>query len=57
MLRRWFAPSIWGSTIFPRNPLISTYKRRPHLPHFNNTLERKSTKEVEEQHHSNGLRP
>jgi hypothetical protein len=40
-----------------KDPLISTYKRRPHPPHFNNTQERKSTKEVEEQHHSNGLRP
>jgi hypothetical protein len=26
--KRWFPTCIWGSSTFPRTPLLSTYKRR-----------------------------
>jgi len=41
---------------FLNDSLLSTYKRKP-LPSSLKTHKRKSTKEVEEKHHSNGLRP
>ena len=41
----------------PNAPLLSTYKRRLPSPHFNNTQEKKSTKEQEQEHHSMGLGP
>jgi hypothetical protein len=41
MLRRRFAPSIWEWD-YSKEPLLSTYKRRPHPPHFNYTLRAKS---------------
>jgi hypothetical protein len=46
-----------GMGLFQRAPSSSPIKGGHIPPHFNNTQERKSTKEVEEKHHSNGLRP
>jgi hypothetical protein len=46
-----------GIGLFQRVPSSSPIKGGHVPPYFNNTQERKSTKEVEEQHHSNGLRP
>ena len=40
-----------------KDPAPFTYERRLAPPHLNTTHKRKSNKEVEEQHHSNGLRP
>jgi hypothetical protein len=46
-----------GMGLFQRDPSSSPIKGG-HIPsHFNNIQERKSTKEVEQQHHSNELRP
>ena len=46
-----------GMGNIPKTPLLSTYKRRLPSPHFNNTQEKKSTKEQEQEHHSMGLGP
>jgi hypothetical protein len=49
-----FAPSMWGGSTFPNDPLLSTYKRRPLSSSRQQHNKEKSTTL---EHHSKGLGP